>query len=62
MEILYSPAQIPVPAGYLSRAPQGILMWDSRPRLSDRAKLDGFLAAATKLSPLDSPRCPAPLE
>jgi hypothetical protein len=51
MEILYSPAQIPAPTGYLSREPQGYSCGDRPSRLSDRAKLDGFLAAATKLSP-----------
>jgi hypothetical protein len=39
MEILYSPAQIPVPAGYLSRAPQGYSCGIAAPAATKRPPL-----------------------
>jgi hypothetical protein len=61
MEILYSPAQIPAPTGYLSREPQGYSCGDSRPRLSRSSKARRVRRLSHQTLALDSPHRPSSL-
>jgi hypothetical protein len=60
MEILYSPAQIPAPTGYLSREPQGYSCGDSRPAVRS-SKARRILRRSHQTLALDSPRRPSSL-